>query len=189
MGELAAIGGTLVAVAGLLFAVVQWRVSLAANKRQEAASARDEALRRDAHLTAWGTQVLNLMAELEAECHPVRPDPTFDSEHIETMAWRASALVDAGRLFFPRVSLPANKRGYRVRLLDEVLRTFYVARYLAAHGRSDGAQLRRQVWAARTRFVELLQKQVRVTLREVKTEDAGESVDKNPLNWPLASNG
>lgn len=202
MGEVATVAAALIALAALIVSVVQWLLSQEASRRQqradeaarltdqaaqhrlEQAGARDEALRRDSDLTTWGTQVLALMAEIEAQCWPLVSDTTLDAAYVEKLSWRASALVDAGRLFFPRVDVPTSTKGYRVRLLDEVLRACYVARHVAAHGRHDGELLRLQVWRARGRFVELLQAQVRMTMRPVGLADAGERVDPDPRRWP-----
>jgi len=123
------------------------------------------------------------MAELETICAPVAPTAEFDPLLAESIACRTSALVDEGRLFFPNVPAPGRQRGYRVKLLDEVLRTFYVARHVAAKGIGGGPHLRELTWQARIRFVDLLQKEVRSTLRQVSVQHIGESIPKDPTTW------
>jgi hypothetical protein len=138
---------------------------------------------RDLDLTNWGMRVIALMAELESQCAPFADRLPFEPNVAEALSYRASALVDEGRLFFPNVEVSGDDRGYRVHLLDEVLRAFYVARILAMEGRSNGDILRCHAWSARTRFVRNLQHEVRGTLRKARQDHQGISIPSNPSDW------
>ncbi|TKD45277.1 MAG: hypothetical protein E5W98_14170 [Mesorhizobium sp.] len=164
-----------IALVGLLLAIIQWVISLSKAKRE-----------RDSDLTGWGSDVIDLMAELETHCDPIVKDGTLDRTAVERLSFQASALVDKGRLFFPNVKNRWRPRddGTRTSILDEVLRACYAARYLAAHGRSTHNRLHReQVWAMRKRFVELLQKEMGPSLRKVGKDHIGQHVPMDPALW------
>lgn len=157
---------------GILITLVQLVIEFRARRRN-----------RDAELTDWGMRVISMMAELEEACLPLVSSSVDSPSQFASMAHKASALVDQGRLFFPNVPFSNVDRGYRVKLLDEVVRACYVAQHMAQHLEADGAALRAQVWSARTRFVMLLQEIVRPTLRTVKLRDAGERIPNDPGQW------
>lgn len=164
-----------IALVGLLLAFIQWLISLSKAKRE-----------RDSDLTGWGSDVIDLMAELETHCDPIVKDGTLDRTAVERLSFQASALVDKGRLFFPNVKNRWRPQddGIRTSILDEVLRACYAARYLAAHGRSTHNRLHReQVWAMRKRFVELLQKEMGPSLRKVGKDQIGQHVSIDPAQW------
>lgn len=162
----------------LTFTVIQGFFSWRAAVRQ-----------RDSDLTRWGGDVIDLMAEVETACHPLAPDDLLDHMAVERLSHKASALVDKGRLFFPKVKERGSKdKETRVKLLDEVLRTCYVARDLAFRGRPrDGKKLRNQVWQSRRRFVSLLQDEMKGSLKKVGKKDKGDYVGKNPRDWDEVS--
>lgn len=173
LGEYLSAAATL--AVGLL-AAVQWYFSWRAQARQ-----------RDSDLTAWGGEVLDIMAELEVACESRTPGYLVSPETFERLGWKASALVDKGRLFFPNVKesdRPKDDEGTRVKLLDEVLRTCYVARYAASVGTADGRRLRSQVWQARGRFIKLLQAEMSASLRPVTLDARGEKIPLDPSKWP-----
>ncbi|MBN9069227.1 MAG: hypothetical protein J0H60_22985, partial [Rhizobiales bacterium] len=142
-----------IALLAVVLTCVQVYIELSARKRQ-----------RDNELTSWGMRTISVMAELESQCAPFAKEVRFDSATAESLSHQASALVDQGRFFFPNVSVVGDPRGYRVDLLDEVLRAFHVARYLATYGAADGHLLRAHVWSARTRFVKYLQREMKMSL-------------------------
>jgi hypothetical protein len=180
-----AIIGASATIAVGLVALVQWLVSERNARRDRLVDQQVQARERDTDLTNWGMQVISLMAELEAACDPFGESVELEQSATERLAFRASALVDQGRLFFPNVDVAGTPGGIRVALLDEVLRTFYCARHLAATGRKDGPLLKAHVWHSRKRFVNRLQSQIRLTLRNVVADDAGDSIPKSPLVWSL----
>lgn len=161
-----------IALVGLLLAIIQWVISLRASKRE-----------RDSDLTGWGGEVVYLMAELETFCDPIVKDSNLDRSAVERLSFQASALVDRGRLFFPNVKNRPREEGIRTKILDEVLRACYAARYLAAHGVTNDRALREQVWAMRKRFVELLQEEMRPSLRKVGKDHIGQHVEMDPALW------
>lgn len=181
----------LTGVAGLILTALQWWFSHQASSRQ-----------RDAEMTRWAWDVIDLMAELETVCAPLDPaEPPSSSSVVEAIGHRASALVDKGRLFFPNVkqgtvfrglgSLLTGDRegreideeGVRVKVLDEVLRACYVARHLATGPAMPRATLREQVWSARRRFVALVQGEMGRSLRRVSKASAGDHIPSNPAAW------
>jgi hypothetical protein len=170
------LGASATIAVGVL-AGVQWYFSWRAQLRQ-----------RDSELTTWGSEVITMMAELETACHPLVTSDSFNAQEIEKLSYRASALVDRGRLFFPNFKKRSRNSikddGLRIKLLDEVLRACYVARYLTVNGRSEGRRLRALVWQARGSFVRLLQKEMSPSLRRVRKEDSGDSIPRNPTLWP-----
>lgn len=170
-GMLAAITG----LAALIIGVLQWWFSLQAAARQ-----------RDAEMTRWGGEVIDMMAELEGACMPLSSGSAAGPREADVLSQRASALVDKGRLFFPNVRPKGSRpedEGTRVKILDEVLRACYVARHVATGGDVDREVLRGHVWQARRRFVSLLQKEMGKSLRKVGTESEGEHVPLSPRFW------
>ncbi len=168
--------GPAIAIAALVLAVVQFWASLRTQARQ-----------RDAEMTRWGAEVIELMAALETACAPLASSGRHPPEELEMLGERASAMVDRGRLFFPNVPHDGGAGqdvGTRVKLLDEVLRACYVANYLAVHPGADrGQALRAQVWQARRSFVTLLQKEMGSSLRELGVGSAGAHIPKDPTTW------
>ncbi|RWP41586.1 MAG: hypothetical protein EOR04_14465 [Mesorhizobium sp.] len=159
-----------------LLGSLQWYLSWRASSRE-----------RDSDLTRWGGEVIDLMAELETFCDPIVKVGTVDLPAVERLSFRASALVDKGRLFFPNVKggrQSKDDEGTRINLLDEVLRACYVARHLAKHGDTNNRQLREQVWEMRGRFIGLLQKEMSISLRKVHKDQGGQHVPTNPGQWP-----
>ena len=119
----------LVGGASVMLAALQWYFSVRAAVRE-----------RDAEMMRWASEVIDLMAELEALCLPLS-DATRSSVDAEALSVRASALVDRGRLFFRNVKPRRNRdgdEGTRVKILDKVLRSFYVARHLTLEPNADG---------------------------------------------------
>jgi hypothetical protein len=170
-GMLAAITG----IAAVAITVAQWFFSLHSARRQ-----------RDVEMTAWGSAVIETMATIETACFPISADGQYTRHQAELLGERASALVDQGRLFFPNARAGRNQRddaGTRIKLLDQVLRACYVARYLAAGEPKDREILRRHVWQARRSFVSLLQKEMRRSLRKVKFSSSGDHIPSNPESW------
>ncbi|KAA9385701.1 hypothetical protein [Neorhizobium galegae] len=174
-GMLAAVAG----VAAVVITIMQWMFAVRSGRRQ-----------RDVEMTAWGSAVIETMAAIETACHPISADANYTRRQVELLGERASALLDQGRLFFPNVRAERSKRndeGTRIKLLDQVLRACYVARYLAAGGSQNGEILRRQVWQARRGFVSLLQKEMSRSLRAVKVSSAGDHIPTNPEDWPMTT--
>lgn len=162
-----------IAALAVVFAAIQILLDQLARRRQY-----------DADLIRWGNAVIALMAEIESQCAPFSPNAgPLRVEVAERLSSEASALVDQGRLFFPNLDVVDDERGYRVKLLDEALRAFYVSRLLAKEGRTDGVLLRCHMWSSRTRFVHLLQEEVRGNLRMARKADQGESIPSDPHEW------
>lgn len=140
---------------------------------------------RDGEMTRWGADVIGLMAELETAASPLSAETDYTSAEIERLGHRASALLDYGRLFFANVKSVKSHddEGIRVKILDQVLRACYVARYLATHPDADGFLLRRHMWEARRTFVTLLQKEMGCALKRSGIDSQGEHVPKDPLLW------
>ncbi|TKB20430.1 MAG: hypothetical protein E5V75_05015 [Mesorhizobium sp.] len=167
--------GAIATLAVGLIALVQWYISI-----------RVAARRRDSDLARWGGEVIDLMAELETFCDPIVKDGILDRVAVERLSFRASALVDKGRLFFPNVKNGRRSRedeGTRIKLLDEVLRACYVARHLAKNGRGNRL-LRQQVWEMRGRFISILQEEMSISLRKVHQKHSGDHVPMDPEKWP-----
>jgi hypothetical protein len=144
---------------------------------------RSRTRQRDAEMTCWGVDVIDVMAAIETECLPLAADYKVEASSFDQLGARASALVDRGRLFFPNVGLHKGRpddEGTRVKVLDEVLRACYVARHCAVHGAAGGEVLRGQVWDARRRFVRLLQAEMSASLRRVGADSAGDHISKTP---------
>ncbi len=181
---LGAFVGAAVSLAVALLAYVQWRISHQHEVRQ-----------RDAELLSWGKECISLMAELERHCAPINDaSGKFDCARVETLAWTSSALVDQGRLFFSNVghsAAPAKSHalrafsGFRPAILDEVLRAHYVARYLATHGETSGANLRQHVWTARGRFVSELQAEMGPSVKRMPEDATGEELNPDPTTWRI----
>jgi hypothetical protein len=75
------------------------------------------------------------MAEIETACFSISTETVYASKECEVLSYKASALVDMGRLFFPNVKsikTAGQNEGTRVKILDQVLKACYAARYLAA---------------------------------------------------------
>lgn len=192
-----------------VLAYVQWRVSLREErqhrkteaearrlqveaeelyqKRQDEAGRIQEARQRDANMAKWGGTVIDLMAELETACNPLASEVVHKRIEFDQLGTRASALVDRGRLFFPNVKgswQQVDDEGFRVEILDQVLRACYVARFMAARDGTDSPLLmRHHIWQARRRFVSLLQSEMRHSLREVNQASMGVSVPVDPRQW------
>lgn len=178
----AIIGATATIAVGVI-AWVQWLVSTRASQRAEARQ-------RDSEMTRWGSDVIDMMAELETACLPITAGSHYSDQEVERLSHHASALVDRGRLFFPNVpggSEGPHDEGTRVKLLDEVLRACYVARHIAAGGVADRTKLREHVWRARRRFVTLLQVEMGPSLIEVGEDSRGAHVPPDPSTWPDAN--
>ncbi len=171
----------------------QWYVNLRAQART-----------RDHELFDWGSEVIDLMTTLEMlSSETVRPEhePAFRQRCRELMA-QASALIDKGRLFFPNVQTatfsiqragkntpdrsPARERayrGFRVKILDEVIRAFKVAKYLNANGPSQDDTVRQKMRASRRRFVSILQREMGRSLRRSSRSQTGAPVSEDPNQW------
>lgn len=160
--------------AAFILGALQWWFSHKAASRQ-----------RDAEMTLWASDVIDLMAHLETVCFPISGTKPFDATTAEELSYQASALVDKGRLFFPNVKVGKGSadEGTRVKILDEVLRACYVARHLAGGLPGDRRALREHVWAARRRFVTLLQGEMGKSLRRVVKESEGAHIPANPISW------
>lgn len=192
-GMLASVAG----VAAVLVTLAQWYFSSRAASRQ-----------RDAEMTQWGHEVIDVMAEIETACFPLSPETKYSPPEIEKLSERASALVDKGRLFFPNVEdrdrfnllgltmgwLPTfskskraddmgGDKGTRVKILDHVLRACYAARHLAIGYDGDKEALRAHVWKSRGDFVSLLQEEMGNSLRRKDSDGAGQHVPKDPRAW------
>lgn len=180
--------GLLVTCALGVLSWIQWSTSEKATARQREKEESARSRQRDVELTRWGNSVIELMAELEAECFPLAASAKSRSHVVETLAWRASALVDQGRLFFPNIGASDKSSGDRIGLLDEVIRATYVAQYVAA-GRTevDGKLLRAHVYSARKRFIKSLQERTRPALYEVNDSETGVRVPLDPRDWPQPS--
>ena len=161
-----------------LFALIQWAITERARTR-----------RRDTEMVHWGGAVIDLMASLEAQCE--FPDPCRDVAKFRSLAAAASALVDRGRLFFPNVttaqptgiSKPQAYRGFRVALLDEVVRAYFMANHLADPDNAILPGFKSEMRDARRRFVSGLQAEMGRTLRESSREKVGVSVPADPRRW------
>src|SRR5690606_2640929 len=74
--------------------------------------------------------------------------------------------------------------GFRVKLLDEVLRCFYVARLLASGEQGEwDTYLRDHVYSARKRFISLLQEEMKSSLKPVGPTHAGDRIPSDPTEW------
>jgi hypothetical protein len=181
----AIIGAGATVAVGIL-AWVQWVISKNAEDRHRRSEQQAEARQRDGEMTRWGFDVIELMAEVETAAFPISTQTKCSHADAERLGDRASALVDKGRLFFPNVvggREGPQDEGTRVKLLDEVLRTCYVARHLAAEGDADREVLRTHVWQARRRFVSLLQNEMGPWLRQVGEDSKGDHVPLDPKSW------
>ena len=169
--EIANVG---IALSVLLWGVLQWYLTVRAESRE-----------RDTGLTAWGFEVMEMMAELHSVTSTVRPADVV-SLTAERLAWKASALVEQGRVFFPNVHPTEIHRGFRPKLLDEVLRCSYVAKYLSKHpGANESKNLSEHVIHARKAFRMELQKKIHLTLLPVDKADVGERIPLDPMTWPM----
>jgi hypothetical protein len=192
-------GAVATLIVGLL-GLLQWAISNRARARG-----------RDKELFDWGGAVIDLMAAIEtlalegvaeADAPPEHPTP-FKVRAREQMS-KASALVDKGPLFFLNVQTagfdrrqrkrkgPAAAgrerggayRGFRVKILDEVIRAYLIAQYLAANGPPQDPVLRNRMRAARRRFVSHLQNEMSRSLKRSSAEKSGEPVPGDLYSWP-----
>lgn len=171
--------GVLIAVLTILITGAQFVLSWLSGRRQ-----------RDAELTTWAHKVLESMAEIETACFPISAGTVYTPKECEILSYEASALVDKGRLFFPNVMDRKSDRddeGTRVKILDQVLKACYAARYLAAEKPIDRAQLRAHVWAARKKFTILLQAEMGKSMRKSPHDQAGEHIPIDPNGWGEAN--
>lgn len=166
---------SIAAIAAVAVTLGQWLFSMMAERRQ-----------RDVQMTTWGNEVIETMAAIETACAPISSGTQSTTRDFELLGERASVLVDQGRFFFPNVkerrNLP-NDHGTRVKLLDQVLKACYVARYLATEPVTDRETLKQKVWKARRRFVYLLQEEMGASLRKVGEDSTGDAIPKNPEDW------
>ncbi|HEY3697080.1 MAG TPA: hypothetical protein VGL30_15655 [Phenylobacterium sp.] len=161
-----------------LVTFVQWWVSERARTRQ-----------RDTEMVHWGGEVIDLMAALEARCE--FPEFESDAPTYFQLIVKASALIDRGRLFFPNVitksiattAKPPAYRGHRVALLDELVRTYLLAKHLADPANGFEPIFKRKMREARRRFVSGLQTEMGRTLRRSSREKAGVSIPADPRKW------
>ena len=166
--------GAIAGMAAVLVTVGQWLYAIWLSRRQ-----------RDGEMTRWGADVIELFAELETAVSPLSAETKYTTMEIERLGHRASALLDYGRLFFPNVrdgKLPDDE-GIRVKILDQVLKACYVARYVAIHPSADGPLLRHHLWEARRAFVKLLQDEMRGALKRPGSDKSGDRVSMDPTTW------
>lgn len=167
--------GVLIAILTIVITGAQFVLSWLSGRRQ-----------RDAELTTWAHKVIETMAEIETACFPISSGTIYSPKECEVLSYKASALVDQGRLFFPNV---INKKwnredeGTRVKILDQVLRACYAARYLAAEQAVDRERLRAHIWAARKNFTILLQAEMGKSMRKSPRDKAGEHIPTDPSKW------
>lgn len=162
-----------IALSVFLWGILQWYLTV-----------RGESRKRDINLTSWGFEVMEMMAELYSLCSIEGQDNAVKAAS-RRVAWKASALVEQGRMFFPNVHPTALHKGFRPKLLDEVVRCCYVARYLSENsGPADTKILSRHVKDARKSFRIQLQKKIHTTLLHVDSEDIGGSIPVDPMTWP-----
>jgi hypothetical protein len=186
------IGAVATIVVGLL-GLLQWYIS-----------ARTTARTRDHDLYAWGCSVIDLMTTLEmlaTETVRAEFEPSYRQRCRELMA-EASALIDKGRLFFPNVQTasfsvqgprPSNRvrtndprrasRGFRVRILDEVIRAFMVAKFLNANGPQVDNLVRYKLRESRRRFLSFLQVEMGQSLKRSSRRETGGPVGDDPREW------
>jgi hypothetical protein len=174
---LTAIIGALATVLVGVLGFVQWWMSERARART-----RDEAMLR------WGSEVIDLMAEVQMICEFGKAAATPGYSLVNAAA-KASALVDRGRMFFQNVHLEGDAivsggRGFRVAILDEVVRTYFVAKHLAGSGGEPASKLRARMWEARRGFVDKLQAEMGKSLNKSPVERMGAGVSSDPLKWP-----
>ncbi len=171
-------GEVFVGIAVLVFAFGQWWIS----RREEKL---ERARQRDAQMAIWAGKVIDMMSELEVACYPLSRGEPFGRTEFDQLDSRASALLDRGRLFFPNVKAAGNNadEGTRIKLLDEVLKSCYVARQVAASGTDAPSQMRNLVWQARRRFMKLIEVEIEKSLRPVREESKGQSVPMDPRHW------
>ena len=196
-------GAVATLIVGLL-GLLQWAISNRARARG-----------RDKELFDWGGAVIDLMAAIEtlalegvADADASPDHPTLFKVRARELMSKASALVDKGRLFFPNVQTagfdrsqrrrkrqgppaPGRERGgayrgFRVKILDEVIRAYLIAQYLAANGPPQDPVLRNRMRAARRRFVSHLQNEMSRSLKRSSAEKSGEPVPGDPYTWPEA---
>jgi len=167
--------GVFIAILTILITGAQFFLSWLSGRRQ-----------RDAELTTWAHQVIESLAEIETACFPISSGTVYSPKECEILSYKASALVDKGRLFFPNVVDRKSGRedeGTRVKVLDQVLKACYAARYLAAEKPIDRQKLRAHIWAARKSFTILVQAEMGKSMRKSPRDQAGEHIPTDPGSW------
>lgn len=161
-----AIGASVVPI---LLGILAFRQSrIAANAERK----RDER-HRDDQVLGWATRVIAVFAELEFSCRrAVRPANIADMS--SGIAMRASALIDEGRFYFPNVDVRGDRfvfnqsdgkrGGYRQRVLDDVVRLYFLAKAIQSNEDDCGPEAADVLWRARQRFVENIQTYTLATL-------------------------
>ena len=177
----------------IMLGVVAW-VQWQNTERREIAEAKKVegslAKQRDDLLTQWGFEVIAMMSQLETLCDPITGirSSNFRSQ-AEDLATHASALTDQGRLFFPNIPAGFTRNGYRPALLDQTLKCCYIARHLAENGTNAKVSvLRAHVGDARSSFMQMLQEEVRPSLRQVTDAYGGSRIIPNVEMWPTPLN-
>lgn len=166
-----------IAASVFFWGVLQWYLAVRAERR-----------RRDANLTAWGFEVMEMMSELHSIASFTKSSGAVSST-AERLAWQASALVEQGRIFFPNVHPDKSHDGFRPKLLDEVVRCTIIAQYLREHPDvAPSRTLKDQIWIARKAFRRDLQRKIQLTLLHVDEHDIGESISHDPMTWPGPEN-
>lgn len=186
-----AIGTILIPAAVATLAAVQWRSDRKASERQEAyirdQHAKDNAHRereRDENLLNWAIRVIDVMAEVESECRLPPTTENKERDRRRSLYWRSSSLVDQGRLFFPNIATEHKIFGYRPKLLDEVVRSAFIANSLqTCENEGDMQTLALHISDTRRRFIMIFQEKTKRSLLDVNHEDIGERIDPNPLIW------
>ena len=143
---------------------------------------------RDAALVEWGKQVIDMMCDMEAVFSPFMCDQDRRKEAF-LLSIRAGKLLDQGRLFFRNVSFRSQRHGFRVLILDQIVKSSYVVSKIAYCPDSDllkatNDESRLKLWNCRREFVKILQSEMKYTLKRRKKNEIGESIDSNPSNWP-----
>lgn len=167
--------GVCIAIVTILITGAQFILSWLSGRRQ-----------RDAELTTWAHRVLECMAEIETACFPISSGTVYSPKECEILSYKASALVDKGRLFFPNVvdrKSNSEDEGTRVKILDQILKACYAARYLAAEKPIDREKLRAHVWGARKNFTILVQAEMGKSMRKSPRDQAGEHIPTDPNSW------
>ena len=177
LGPVLAAGATiLVALLGLF----QWWLS-----------ERRRSQRRDDLMMHWGAEVIDLMSEIDGYCEFGKLE-TANANPLISAAVRASALVDRGRLFFPNVESQDRdddaegsrpNRGFRVAILDEVVKAYLLAKYLYNSRTLPDSRSKNLIRLSRRNFVAHLQKELGKSLKKSSAEKTGQSVSPDPMRW------
>lgn len=137
---------------------------------------------KDEALVQWGNQVITMMTGMEELFAPYLSD-----DERKKMAFKASLhageLLDQGRLFFRNVTWVGVRGGYRVRILDQIVRASYIANAIAYSRIPIDDTARLKLWDSRKEFVKLLQQEMRWSLRRRKKDEAGQSINHDPAKW------